>query len=166
MRTHDLVKMQRSAILWNAGLVRWVADKTNKLQGLPITEPVRWHLKQWLEVAGPGDRLFEPLKRAGHLNAKTGDWSTGYYATWRSEIAVDCNPPIQLKNFRQTMVTEMNTIEPGSGAWCAGHSPLDVTGKHYDQPTKRIREAFAARLVPPCFLWGLNHANGSPMPDC
>jgi len=158
MRSGDLVNLPRTAILWQDGLLRFAADKTGKLQGLPLTDVVRWHLTRWLEVAPPGQRLFEGFNRTGHQVKKTGEWTPGYYSSWRSRIAADIDPPILFQNFRQTMVTEMNDLGHGSdiGGWVAGHSQTSVTGRHYDTPSQRIRKAFAERPVPPCFLWGMS----------
>jgi integrase len=165
MRSGDLIDMPLSAILWKDGLIRWAADKTDKLQGLPLTECVKWHLKAWLDVAPPAPRrrsttprpprLFEGLCRAGHHDIESDTWSMGYYTTWRREIAVDVQPEIHWQNFRDTAVTEFNDVSPGVGGWVAAHSETTktVTARHYDKPDRRIREAFAARPVPECFLW-------------
>lgn len=154
-RTHDLVRLPRSAILWNSGIVRWAADKTGKLQGLPLIPVVRVHLLRWLAIAGESARLFDPLRRAGHFATRSGRWSVGYYTTWRRELT-DGLQSLQIKNFRQTMVTELNDLHAGVGGWAAGHSQPGVTERHYDQPTSRVRDAFARRAVPPCFLWGVS----------
>jgi len=167
MRSGDLIRLPRSAILFNTGRIRWVADKTNKLQGLPLTDVVRWHLEQWLAVypsrvsrrrskSDHEERLFPGLYRAGHFNTRSGRWSPGFYTTWRTEIAADVRPEVHWQNFRQTMVSEMNDIHDGTGGYLAGHSRSDVTGKSYDQPSKRVRSAIAERPVPRCFLWGLH----------
>lgn len=161
MRTGDLVALPRSAILLNQKLVRWAADKTSKLQGLPLTEVAAWHLERWLQVAPPGPRLFEGLRKPGHVNHTTGQVVPGYYTEWNRVITADLQPRLLIKNLRQAMVTEMNDTGHGDdiGGWAAGHSPVGVTQKNYDTPTARVRKAFDARPVPPCFLWGMRDAD-------
>lgn len=175
MRSGDLIRLPRSAILFGSNRILWVADKTNKLQGLPLTAVVRWHLEQWFAVYPPAtrslssgtseERLFPGMNRAGHRAAQSGRWSPGYYTTWRQEIAGEVQPEIHWQNFRQTMVTQMNDIHEGTGGYLAAHSRSDVTGKSYDQPSKRVRSAIAERPIPPCFLWGLHDGSITSSPS-
>jgi len=158
MRTDDLVQLPRSAILWTQKLVRFAADKTSKLQGLPLTPLVEWHLQRYL-AAVPSDspRLFPGLKKRGHVNRRTGKQYAGYYTAWNEVISHGVEPRVLLKHLRQAMVSELNDVGLGDdiGGWAAGHSAKGVTAKNYDNPSQRVRRAFLARPVPPCFLWGM-----------
>lgn len=166
MRSGDLIDLPRSAILWNDHRVRWAADKTDKLQGLPLTETAEYHLRAWLAVAPAGERLFEGLNRAGHYDRSSGTWSPGYYTTWRREIAAGIDPEIHWQDFRTTVVTEFNNLAPGVGGWVAGHSQPGVTERHYDKPSQRVREAFKLRAAPPCFLAGWHNGTDSDKCTC
>ena len=161
MRTGDLVDLKWSAIAWNQKLIRWAADKTSKLQGLPLLPWVEAHLRKWREVAPPGERIFEGFKKRGHVDHKTGRTFSGYYVTWSSTITDGVEPKPQIKNLRADLVTELNDIQEGVGGWAAGHTPAGVTERNYDKPSNRVRRAFEARPVPPCFLWGLDDGDQS-----
>jgi len=156
MRTGDLVDLKWSAVAWNQKLIRWAADKTSKLQGLPLLTWVEQHLRKWREVAPPGERIFEGFKKRGHVDHKTGRTFSGYYVTWSSTITDGIEPKPQIKTLRADLVTELNDIQDGVGGWAAGHTPVGVTDRNYDKPSKRVRLAFESRPVPPCFLWGIN----------
>lgn len=161
MRTSDLIELPKTAILQHQKLVRWVADKTTKLQGLPLIEVAEWHLQRWLAIAPEGPRLFAGLARPGHFNHRTNKTSPGYYTEWNQVISRGVEPRVLIKNLRQAMVTELNDTGHGEdiGGWAAGHSPVGVTQRNYDNPSARVRKAFLARPVPPCFLEGVAHGS-------
>lgn len=159
MRTGDLVNLPWSAVLWNQKLIRFAADKTGKLQGLPLLPWVEWHLTRWREVAPAGERIFSGFVKRGHINQRTGKVFSGYYVTWNHVITDGVDPRPQIKTLRADMVTELNDITPGVGGWAAGHSPKGVTDMNYDKPTRRVRKTFDERPIPPCFLWGMHDGN-------
>lgn len=154
MRTGDLVQLPWSAVLWNQKLIRFAADKTGKLQGLPLLPWVESHLRRWQAVAPPGERIFSGFAKRGHINRRTGRTFAGYYVTWNQQVTDGIDPRPQIKTLRADMVTELNDVQDGVGGWAAGHSPVGVTEKNYDKPSRRVKQAFASRPVPPCFLWG------------
>ena len=166
MRTLDLVDLQKNAVLRNSKLVRWAAHKTSKLQGLPLLLMAEWHLDRWLQVAPEGPRLFEGFTKPGHVDRKTGKTHRGYYTEWNQVISAGIEPRVLIKNLRQCMVTELNDTGNGDdiGGWAAGHSPVGVTQRNYEQPTRRVRKAFEDRPVPPCFLWGMQHESTHTKP--
>ncbi len=77
----------------------------------------------------------------------------GYYATWRHEICEQAAllAPIQLKHFRERVVTRYNAMHPGLGSWIAGHYVPGVSAQSYDLPTDQIREVLGSAPVPECF---------------
>lgn len=156
MRTHDLVYLPTSAILWHQKLIRFAADKTSKLQGLPLTPMVEWHLQRWLAVAPAGPRIFNGFSCRGHTNHVTGRTRRGYYTEWNQVITAGVEPRPLIKCLRADMITELNDEDAGVGGWAAAHAPIGVTSLNYDKPSKRVRRAFANRPVPPCFLWGMH----------
>lgn len=155
MRTGDLVDLPWSSILWNQKLIRFAADKTGKLQGLPLLSWVETHLRRWHAVAPLGPKIFEGFRKRGHINRRTGKRFSGYYLTWNETITDGIEPKPQIKTLRADMVTELNDVHDGVGGWAAGHSPVGVTQTNYDKPSKRVQKAFSERPVPPCLLWGL-----------
>lgn len=181
-RTSDLLSLSESSILWRDNLIRFTARKTNKLQGLPLTETVSRHLREWLTVKPAGPLLFPGFRERGWFKKSTGRWQVGWRTTWKTELAqvgsVKGEPgsiltPITFKNFRQTMLTRLNDVTSGVGNWVAGHYQSGVSERHYDAPDARIREAFSKRTPPACFAGGLldgvisqeqSHGSGSAGP--
>lgn len=160
-------------------LLKFEAMKTGKLQGLPLTRfacDVLCKLKPL-----PDGRLLNLPRKPGSYNRRRERWEPGYTTTWRRDICLKngirphegskplpehvlrCLPadpiePIQMKNLRQTAITQFNDIGDGSGrllgGWVAGHYQPGVTAQNYDVPTEAIRDAFERRerdLMPDCF---------------
>lgn len=151
-RTLDVLKhLEWDEILWTQKLFRLHAHKTRKIQGLPITPAVEKHLRQ---IKGHANRVFPGFNSPGCFLHKTGKWKRGFYTTWKNEICRNAGIeiPIQLKHFRERVVTHYNEIEPGLGAWIAGHFVPGVTAQNYDLPTKRIRDVIESAPVPACFI--------------
>lgn len=149
-RTMDVLKRLRwDSIWWSEKVIRFEAQKTGKLQGLPLTPIVEQHLRS---IKGHAERMFPGFNRAGcYLRAKQ-KWEPGYYATWRREICGQAGlAELNIKHFRERAVTFYNGIEPGLGGWIAGHYMPGVTAQNYDLPTRRIREAICSAPVPACF---------------
>lgn len=150
-RPSDVFPLGWGNVRWRDRLLAFEAMKTSKLQGLPLIPIVEKRLR---EIKGHTLRIFHGFNTRGCYLSKPGVWKPGYYATWNREIlpASGIEPRITFKNFRETMVTRLNGIEPGLGAWAAAHYVPGVTAANYDLPTQRIREAFEARDLPACFL--------------
>ncbi len=159
MRTGDLVQLPWSAVLWNQKLIRFAADKTGKLQGLPLLPWVETHLQRWRNACPTGERIFSGFAKRGHVDHQRSKAFAGYYVTWNRVITDGIDPRPQIKTLRADMVTELNDVQDGVGGWAAGHSPVGVTETNYDKPSRRVRKAFELRPVPPCFLWGLDNAD-------
>lgn len=150
-RTLDMLRELRwDNIRFNDRLIQFEAMKTTKLQGLPITEVVERHLRS---IRGHAERVFPGFNTPGCFLKRPQRWKRGYYTTWRSEITAGAGieESIILKNFRESVVTRYNGIEPGLGAWIAAHHVPGVTAMHYDLPTQRIRQAIESAAVPECF---------------
>lgn len=149
-------------------VLRFRAQKTGKLQSLPITAT---GLRMFETLEPSATRWFPRFVRVGCWLAAKRRWETGYRTTWNREICpaahvlprtgdpdwittITADNPgfsahIDFKNLRQTAVTEYNTLGDGTGrrlgAWIAGHSLRDVDEQHYDQPTAAIAAAIAQR---------------------
>ncbi|MFQ5734804.1 MAG: tyrosine-type recombinase/integrase [Planctomycetaceae bacterium] len=147
-RTLDIFqRLNWDNIRFGDRLIRFEAMKTRKLQGLPLTDLVIKHLRS---IRGRSQRLFRGFNSRG--NRLKGTIKRGYYTTWNWEIgAAAIDPPIWLKNLRESMLTRYNGIEPGLGNWIAAHHVPGVSAQHYDLPTQRIRDAIEASPVPDCF---------------
>lgn len=148
-RTLDFFQHLRwEHLRWGDGLLSFTAAKTRKLQGLPLTSTVEQHLRS---IKGHSERVFPGFETPG--SRLHGGVKRGYYATWNHEIVAQAElaVPVQLKHFRQRVVTYYNGIEPGLGGWIAGHYMPGVTAQHYDLPTQRIRQAICSAPVPACF---------------
>ncbi|TWT47070.1 Phage integrase family protein [Thalassoglobus neptunius] len=151
-RTEDCLRLRWDNVLWSDKRIRFRASKTGKLQGLPMTENVEAHLRSIYRQNS--DRVFVGFNRPGGWSKKRQAWERGYYATWRSEIRDAAGlPDVDLKNFRQRVVTEYNAAFDSIklGSWIAGHSVQGVSAQNYEQPTNAIREAINAAPVPACF---------------
>lgn len=131
------------------------AAKTRKIQGLPLTDIAIRHLDRIRPLRwAQDDRVFRGFNSRGFLADDGSIARRGFGSTWRVEIcgAAAIDPPIAFKNFRETAVTRYNAIEPGLGAWIAGHYVPGVTAQHYDYPSERIRAAVESAPVPEVFL--------------
>ena len=151
VRTIDTLReLKWSSIRFNDRLIQFAAFKTSKLQGLPLTDLVIEHLRS---IKGHSERVFPGFNTTGCFLHKPQKWKRGYYSTWRSEICAHATleADVVLKNFRETMLTRFNGIEPGLGNWIAAHHVPGVSAMHYDLPTHRIRAAVEAAPVPQCF---------------
>lgn len=169
VRTRDLFDLRWENVLWNDRLVRFKAHKTRKVQGLPLNAVVIEHLQSLRKMCSgylrephcpvlPGFNSTGTLARNHRRNGvrtprKRPYLKRGYYATWNYEIHrhAAIEPAIKLKNFRESMVTRYNGIEPGLGGWIAGHFVPGVSAQSYDLPTERIRTAIESAPVPKCF---------------
>lgn len=148
-RTRDLLDMDHKQVWWTQLLIRFEAQKTGKLQGLPIAPIIAQHLRS---LKGHSSRIFPGFTTAGFLDENGLIAKRGYYATWNAEICRNARlEGLQIKHLRERAVTYYNGIEPGLGAWIAGHSVPGVTAQNYDLPTKRIRDAVCSAPVPKCF---------------
>ncbi len=149
-RTMDVIgKLSWENIHWNDRLLKFSAQKTGKLQGLPLTDLVISHLKS---IKRNSRLVFPGFKTKGCFLRGSQTWKNGYYTTWRRDIQGTANlSGIYIKHFRETMVTRNNGIEAGLGNWIAGHYMPGVSAQNYDLPTQRIRDAIDRTPVPDCF---------------
>lgn len=152
-RTLDLLNLDWSDVEFGSRLIRFTAQKTGKLQGLPMTDNIIAHLQSIHRQNAR--RVFHGFKSHGCLMAQTGKWKPGYYTTWRNEIQPQAglSEPVYFKNFRQRVVNDYNAQFPSIklGSWIAGHSMQGVSAVNYELPTKQIREAIEAAPIPECF---------------
>lgn len=147
-RTMDLLKhLEWSNVLWNDRLLRFAAQKTGKLQGLPLTDLTAAHLKSIMKKS---NRVFPGFNTKG--SRLHSGWKRGFYTSWRAEIQPEAGlSGIDIRHFRETMVTRNNGIEAGLGNWIAGHYMPGVSAQNYDLPTQRVRDAVDRTPVPECF---------------
>ncbi|TWT57713.1 hypothetical protein KOR42_10770 [Thalassoglobus neptunius] len=149
-RTRDLTQLKWQDVRFSDRLIQFEALKTSKLQGLPMTTTVERHLRS---IQSDDDMVFPGFRSPGCYLHQQKRWKRGYYATWRAEILPAANVvDLQIKHFRERVVTEYNAIEDKLGNWIAGHYVPGVSAQNYDLPTKRIREAVESAPVPECFL--------------
>jgi hypothetical protein len=159
-------------------LMQFTANKTSKLQGVPLTPLIlralrslpSWRAGDVNPLIGP---IFGKLQK-GSWNKSEG-WKTGYYCTWSRDIlpagrfevrkgpsehkaaslaAPDVRPNLMFHHFRKTMVTELNIYSGQAGNWVAAHYMSGVSEVFYDLPTERIQKAVAdreAERLPECF---------------
>lgn len=152
-RTEDFLRWLTFSqnVSFTERLISFEAMKTSKLQGLPFIPVAEKVLRS---IRGYSDRVFPGFKTVGCWLNKEQRWKRGYRTTWRSEICAraELSAPIQFKNFRESMITRLNGIEPNLGAWAAGHSIPGVTAQFYDLPTDRIRDGFNQTALSPRVL--------------
>lgn len=149
-RTIDfLIRLRWEHVLWSDRLLRFTAKKTNKLQGLPLTDLGIAILRG---IQGRSSRVFPGFDTRGCYLKREQKWMRGYATTWKQEICARANlrAPILLKHFRERVVTKYNALHPGLGHWIAGHS-VGALSMSYDLPTDQIRELIESSPVPACF---------------
>lgn len=167
--TWDLIDFRQS-------LLRFTAQKTSKLQGVPLTKLViraLESLRNRRSLANHSESIFGVIKRGTWTVSK--GWVEGYYTTWSrdilpaarisvnrgpAEFQAACNarpglsPNILFHDFRKCMVTELNIYSTQAGNWVAAHYMPGVSEQFYDTPTERIATSVAAReseRLPECF---------------
>ena len=150
-RTIDFLQNLRwEHVRFKDRLLQFTAQKTSKLQGLPLTDAAIAHLKS---IQGYSERVFPGFNSRGCFLKTPQAWKRGYYATWRAEI---CPPaqlevPITLKHFRERVLTTYNAISPGLGSWILAHYMPGVSAQNYDLPTNQIRDLICGAPVPEFF---------------
>lgn len=155
-RTGDFLRhLKWEHVRGSDGILLFTAEKTSKLQGLPLTDTVA----MWLStIRGLSERVFPGFNTAGHQrqtqgklpSQKPGTWKNGYYTTWRRDIATIIEPEIQFINFRERIVTWGNSKRHNMGHWIAGHY-VQGLAQNYENPDDEIKALFKAATVPECF---------------
>lgn len=149
-RTSDVfARLTWDNVKFRDRMIQFEANKTHKLQGLPLTDLVADHLRS---IRSNRERIFHGFNSSGCL--LKGEIKRGYRATWRFEIgADDLEEPVRFKHFRESMITRYNSISSGRliGNWIAAHQIPGVSAQNYDLPTKDVRDAIEAATVPDCF---------------
>lgn len=159
-RTMDFLKHLRwDSVRFSDRLLTFTAQKTSKLQGLPLTPLVIEHLRS---IKGHSERIFPGFNtKGGWIRSRGGQVlptpkrKPGFYDTWNVEIcgAAGLLEEIKIKHFRQRVVTRYNAISGGLklGSWIAGHYMPGVSAQNYELPTDEIRELIETAPVPECF---------------
>lgn len=138
-RTLDLWRLPWSGVDWERGLIRFCAEKTSKLQGLPLNAAARAHLER---VKLPREKVFWP----------TGG-KTQFYREWRTiNAAAGISVPLECRDLRETCASNYEAISPGVGSWILGHGPKGITQTFYVNPTPQIIEAVHKLPQPAAFL--------------
>lgn len=176
VRTEDhFFRLDWSLIDFTKMLMRFTANKTSKLQGVPLTPLIVRALRS-LSTYQPGQQtgpIFGVMNR-GTWSRNSG-WKEGYYTAWSRDIlpaarievkkgpaehkaasllAEDVRPNLLFHHFRKTMVTDLNIYSGQAGNWVAAHYMGGVSEQFYDTPTERIAMAVQARedeRLPECF---------------
>lgn len=172
VRTEDhFFRLTWDLVSWSQKLLFFTAEKTTKLQGMPLTPLVEAALRS-IKTCSP--QIFAGISTSGTWSKNFG-WHPGYYTVWSREILhnahfainrgpeelqlqsrqwQDTRPNLMFHHFRKTSVTQLNFYSANAGAWVAGHSIPGVTAKHYDRPDERIFKAVHDRerdRLPDCF---------------
>lgn len=175
-RPSDLFALCWDNVDYGKRLLQFQAQKTGKLQGVPLTDLVIDHLRS---IEGRSRLLFPGFNSPGcWITQRRGKavnaWKNGYRATWHRDILPaagirpNCgpdetirqaerdgfDPTITFKHFREAMVTQLNDIKDRAGNWIAAHYENGVSERFYDLPTNRVRKAVTQRereLLPECF---------------
>ncbi len=173
-RTEDtFFRLEWSLVDLSKMVMQFTANKTSKLQGVPLTPLIvraLLSLQSGESQAGP---LFGRIPKGNWC--KREGWKKGYYTTWSRDIlpagrfAVRKGPPehkaasltpddvlpnVIFNHFRKTMVTELNCYSAQAGNWVAAHYMSGVSEVYYDMPTERITTAVFQReadRLPECF---------------
>lgn len=137
-RTIDLLKLEWSGYLRREKLLRFTAQKVNKLQGLPLPEWLIEILERW-SARNRHERLFEGLtiNQRGFFSRTKQRWVNGWRTAWRRDINAGIDPQIDFQDIRQAMLTRFRAS--GVGPWIAGHAEKGVSDRHYTQPTELVR---------------------------
>lgn len=172
-RTEDtFLRISWDLVDLNKWLMRFTANKTSKLQGVPLT-PLTQAVLLSLKDRGHSGAVFGVLKKGTWT--KSSGWKPGYYTSWSRDILpagrfqvnrgpedfqAACNvvenvrPNLLFHHFRKTMVTELNIYSAQAGNWVAAHYMPGVSEQFYDTPTERIAKAVQARedeRLPQCW---------------
>ena len=156
-RTEDvLTHLTWQSVKFRDRLIQFFAQKTRKLQGLPLSDLAIAHLRS---IKGRTEELFGFYFRTpgGKLKAtsdRPAKWVNGWRTTWRNEILPAAgfhDGDVNIKHFREMMATRYNEIDPGVSKWIAGHAEEGTTEKFYELPTKRVRRAIESAVWPKCF---------------
>lgn len=171
-RTEDtFFKLDWSLVNLPERLMQFTANKTSKLQGVPLTPLMVAVLTSLCpRESGP---IFGTIQRGSWC--QSDGWKPGYYTVWSRDIlpaggfivkrgpkthkeqcaaATDARPNLLFHHFRKTMVTELNVYSGQAGNWVAAHYMSGVSEKYYDMPSERIAKAVADRerdRMPQCF---------------
>lgn len=171
-RTEDtFFKLDWSLVNLAERLMQFTANKTSKLQGVPLTPLMVAVLASLCpRESGP---IFGNISRGSWC--QSDGWKPGYYTVWSRDIlpaggfivkrgpkthkeqcaaATDARPNLLFHHFRKTMVTELNVYSGQAGNWVAAHYMSGVSEKYYDMPSERIAKAVADRehdRMPQCF---------------
>jgi len=140
-RTRDLWRLPAAGVDWDRELIRFVAAKTSKLQGLPFNETVRLHL---VKIRQPREHIF---------------WPTGgnaqFYREWaKINASAGLSAPLECRDLRETAASNYEAISPGVGSWILGHGPKGITAQFYLNPTPQVLGAVQQLPQPPSFLHG------------
>lgn len=161
-RTEDtFFHLDWSLVDLQKNVMQFTANKTSKLQGVPLTPLIVRALQSIGTTEGP---IFGKLSK-GNWTKKVG-WKRGYYTTWSRDIlpagrfavckgppehkalcakAEDVRPNLMFHHLRKTMVTELNIYSAQAGNWVAAHYMGGVSEMFYDMPTERIAKAVRDR---------------------
>ncbi len=171
-RTEDtFFNLDAGLIDFESMVMQFTANKTSKLQGVPLTPLIANCIRSLNPI--PGQRIFGRIPRGCWTS--TEKWKPGYYTTWSRDIlpagrfevnrgpaehqaacaaAADVRPNLMFHHFRKTMVTELNIYSGQAGNWVAAHYMSGVSERYYDTPTERIAKAVTDRereRLPQCF---------------
>jgi len=175
VRTEDhFFRLDWSLIDFTKMLMRFTANKTSKLQGVPLTPLLARALQSLPTNTGANVGPIFGVMNRGTWSINHG-WKEGYYTIWSRDILpaarievkkgpdehkaasllpADVRPNLLFHHFRKTMVTELNIYSGQAGNWVAAHYMSGVSEVFYDTPTERIAKAVQDReneRLPDCW---------------
>lgn len=138
-RTQDLWALEWLAIDWERKKIALVADKTSKLQGLPLNDVSIAHLQR---IKRDRRHLFYPTR-----------CKRQFYREWeRINKTAGLSVPLEFRELRETCATNYEQICPGVGKWILGHAARGVTDEFYVNPGPHVLEAVHKLPQPSSFL--------------
>ncbi|MFZ1011413.1 MAG: tyrosine-type recombinase/integrase [Candidatus Sulfotelmatobacter sp.] len=146
-RTKDLWRLTWAAVDWERESLRFQAKKTSKLQGLPLNDATRIHLRR----IQPAPSVLGTVERTTVFHPTRGN--AQFYREWQKiNAAASLSVPMECRDLRETCASNYERIAPGVGAWILGHAARGVTSRFYLNPTPQVIDAVQKLPQPEAFL--------------
>ncbi|ADG70085.1 integrase family protein (plasmid) [Planctopirus limnophila DSM 3776] len=151
-RSWDLLSMTWDRIGWEDfkyGSISFKAQKTKKLQRIPLSQVARRHLEMVRDLQLHESEIFPMFRKTNR----------SVYRCWRRIcLAAGLISPegrnAHFEDLRKTCSTAYDDISPGVGPWITGHELQGVNAKNYQNPTKRVLKAVKQLKQPLAFREG------------
>lgn len=157
-RAEDLFLLRWDSFLPDAQgrrIAKFTAQKTGKLQGIPILEPTWWFLDKLPRTSAcVFDGLCSPDAKEPEKSRPAR--KRNVLMKFLCETAGIKNLPKPWQSLRRTCNERLETVAPGVGQFVLGHSLKGVNAENYRQPTEAVwagmakvpLDKFVQELVP------------------